>query len=229
MADGLQAERGGTPGQRRVRADVDTFVFDLDDTLYPRAAGLHDRMVTRAVQFIASLIGGTDEDAQALHHHYYTLYGTSLVGLQKDYGVAPLDYMRFVHDIDLSPIAPDAELTRAIAALPGRRVIFTNGSSAHAARILGHLGLSHLFDEVCDIEACGFIGKPARAAYDVLLARHRIDPSRSIMFDDRQVNLTIPHDIGMQTVLIGASAPADGDHIHFQTSDLAQFLAQHWR
>ncbi len=229
MADGPQAERIGATVQRHVRASVDTFVFDLDDTLYPRASQLHERMVARAVQFIASLIGGTEAEAIALHQHYYTVYGTSLVGLQKHQGIAPLDYMRFVHDIDLSPIAPNAELTQAIAALPGRRVVFTNGSAAHARRVLGHLGLSHLFDEVCDIEACGFIGKPAQAAYDALFLRHHIDPNRAIMFDDRHVNLVVPHGVGMQTVLIGESVPTDADHVHFQTTDLAQFLAEHWR
>lgn len=212
-----------------LRAGTDTFVFDLDDTLYPRGAGLHAQMLSRVIQFIQQLTGWEAADAAALHARYYADYGTSLVGLTRHHGVRPQDFLVFVHDIDLSGLAANDELKAALSALPGRRLVFTNGSAAHAERVLGRLGIADQFEAVCDIAACAYVGKPERAAYDTLLARHNVAPRRAIMFDDRAVNLAVPHGLGMQTVLIGGHGlPEAGDaaHVHFRAETLAPVLAQ---
>lgn len=208
----------------RLRPGTDTFVFDLDDTLYPRSAGLHEMMRLRVVRFIQELIGCEAQAAADLHAHYYATYGTSLIGLRRHHGVDPADFLSFVHEIELTTVTPSPELATALAALPGRRLVFTNGSARHAARILDHLGIADLFEAVCDIEACRYIGKPGREAYETMIARHGVVPGRAIMFDDRAVNLAVPHDLGMQTVLIGDPAPADAPHVHFRATDLAPAL-----
>lgn len=212
----------------RLRPGTETFVFDLDDTLYPRSAGLHGQMLARVWLFIQEITGCSPEDATALHAHYYETYGTSLVGLQRHHGVKPQDFLAFVHEIDLSGLAESAELRLALEALPGRRLVFTNGSHAHAERVLARLGIADLFEAVCDIAACDFIGKPERAAYETLLARHSVAPARAIMFDDRAVNLAVPHALGMQTVLIGDHGlpeRPDAAHVHFHSLTLAPVLA----
>lgn len=220
-------EGGGARTPLRLRDEIDTWVFDLDDTLYPRTAGLYEQMHGRVVLFIQGLVGCDAAEAAALHAQYYERYGTSLIGLNKHHGVAPQDFLAFVHDIDITPVGSGAALAAALARLPGRRLVFTNGSVRHARRILTHLGVADLFEAVCDIEACNYVGKPARAAYETLLADHKVDPARSIMFDDRPVNLQVPHALGMQTVLVtgGRQLPgADGAHVHGEAQDVPSFL-----
>ncbi|MEP9353085.1 pyrimidine 5'-nucleotidase [Xanthobacter sp. KR7-65] len=222
------AVEGADSATFRLRPGTDTFVFDLDDTLYPRAAGLYAQMLARVVLYIQELTGCERDAAVALHARYYEDYGTSLVGLTRHHGVKPQDFLAFVHTIDLSALDVSAELSAALAALPGRRIVFTNGSAAHAERVLGRLGIADLFEGVCDIAACGYVGKPERAAYETLLERHGIVPERSVMFDDRAVNLLIPHALGMQTVLIGDHGlpePADAAHVHFRADSLMPLLA----
>lgn len=210
----------------KLRPGTDTWIFDLDDTLYLRSSGVHEQMRLRVVRFIQDLIGCDATAAAALHAEYYERYGTSMVGLARHHGVRPLDFLEFVHAIDLSGVEVTDALRKAIAALPGRRFVFTNASTAHARRVLSHLQIADLFNDICDIECCGFIGKPEQAAYDVLLARHDIDPERSIFFDDREVNLRIPFELGMQTVLVvDQGDAASASHVHTFTEDVPRFLA----
>ena len=210
----------------KLRPGTDTWIFDLDDTLYLRSSGVHEQMRLRVVRFIQDLIGCDAAAAAALHAEYYQRYGTSMVGLARHHGVQPLDFLEFVHAVDISGLEVTDVLNSAIAALPGRRLVFTNASTAHARRVLSHLQIADLFDDICDIECCGFIGKPERAAYDVLLARHDIDPERSIFFDDREVNLRIPFQLGMQTVLVvDRGDAAVVSHVHAFTEDVPRFLA----
>lgn len=210
----------------KLRPGTDTWIFDLDDTLYLRSSGVHEQMRLRVVRFIQDLIGCDAAAAAALHAEYYERYGTSMGGLTRHHGVRPLDFLEFVHAVDLSVVDAAESLKSAIAALPGRRLVFTNASTAHARRVLSHLQIADLFDDICDIECCGFIGKPEQAAYDVLLARHDIDPERSIFFDDREVNLRIPFQLGMQTVLVvDPGDVAAISHAHAFTEDVPRFLA----
>jgi putative hydrolase of the HAD superfamily len=209
----------------KLRPGTDTWIFDLDDTLYLRSSGVHEQMRLRVVRFIQDLIGCDEAAAAALHNDYYHRYGTSMVGLARHHGVRPRDFLDFVHAIDLGSVEVTDALRNAIATLPGRRLVFTNASTAHARRVLSHLQVADLFDGICDIECCGFIGKPEQAAYDVLLARHEIDPERSIFFDDREVNLRIPFQLGMQTVLVVDPGDAAAvSHVHAFTEDVPRFL-----
>ncbi|MBJ3777395.1 pyrimidine 5'-nucleotidase [Acuticoccus mangrovi] len=206
-------------------ASIDTFVFDLDDTLYRRSSRLHEAMIDRVVMFIQE-IAGDETTARALHKTYYERYGASLVGLMKHHDVDPLDFIGFVHEVDLSPIGRGEGLADALERVPGRRLIFTNGSRRHAERVLAHLGIAHLFEAVCDIEACDFVGKPSPAAFQTLMRDHAVDPHRAVMFDDRLPNLLTAHQIGMHTVLIdehGTSEPAD--HVHATAAEIAEFLS----
>lgn len=220
----MEARSAGTP--------VDTWVFDLDDTLYPASVGLHGRMKQRVVAFIAEALGVPDQRAEAIHLDYYERFGSTLQAMVELHGVPPMRFLDFVHEIELAGLDPDPRLAAALAALPGRRVVFTNSSARHAETILGVLGIADLFEGVCHIEHCGYVGKPQRSAYDYFFAAHGIDPARAAMFEDRPGNLAVSHERGMRTVLI---LPAEGDaaaargalpgHVHAATADLPHFLA----
>lgn len=208
------------------RRDADIWIFDLDDTLYPRASGLREQMNARILHLIEESTGYAPDRALALHRDYVARYGTSLVGMARHHGVAPETFLSFVHEIDLSPIQADAPLAAALAALPGRRIVFTNSARHHTERILERLGVGSLFEAVCSIESCGFIGKPDRVASEILCADFGIDPDRAVMFDDRTVNLKAPFDLGMRTVLVDCEGQAaSAPHIHRSTDNLSLFLS----
>jgi len=215
---------------------VDAWVFDLDNTLYPSDSDLWPSIDKRITLFLMTLFGLDGLSARALQKHYYQRHGTTLRGLI-DEGVArPEEFLAFVHDIDRSTLRPDPSLAAQIAALPGRKLIFTNGSRDHALRTAAQLGMADLFEDVFDIVASNMIPKPAAAAYATFFDKHGVDPARAAMFEDIARNLEIPRALGMTTTLVTAKidqadhreahdrAVDDAHAIDFSTSDLAGFL-----
>ncbi len=213
---------------------VDFWVFDLDNTLYPPSSGLFTQIDERMRAFVRARFGVDDEEARAIQKGYYRTYGTTLNGLMSEHGVDPHEFLGFVHDIDVSALAPDPKLAQGIAALPGRKVVFTNGSSAHAERITRQLGLAQSFDGVMDIFALKFRPKPHVEAYDELFDHFAAEPRRAAMFEDLPRNLIPAHKLGVRTVLVtgdhpwrheGPPAPPDyADFVHHETDDLPSFL-----
>jgi putative hydrolase of the HAD superfamily len=216
---------------------VEAWVFDLDNTLYPADCNLFAEIDTRMGDFIAERFGVSHEEAQRMRKSYYYEYGTTLAGLMRLHDVCPNAFLDYVHDIDLSVIAPAPELGHALDALQGRKFIFTNGSRQHAESVIARLGLDGRFEDVFDIRAAEFIPKPERAAYERFVGAHGIASGRAAMFDDLPHNLRTAHGLGMTTVLV-ASGPTDHpehravagwaelpSHIHHRTDALAPFLA----
>jgi putative hydrolase of the HAD superfamily len=219
---------------------VESWVFDLDNTLYPAECHLFSQIDARMTAFIRETLRVDHDEARRLQKHYYVKYGTTLAGLMAEHRTSPDDFLDYVHDIDHSVVPKDESLRRAVAALPGRRFIFTNGSVAHAEKVLGRIGLSGLFDDVFDIKAADWMPKPHRGTYERFLAAHRVAPREAAMFEDLAHNLEAAHALGMTTVLVAQEAtwfadePADkrparpGDarpgHVHHVTDDLAGFL-----
>lgn len=205
-------------------AHVRAWVFDLDNTLYPPEAGLFAQMQPRITAFVADLLRVTEAEADALRDAYWMRYGTTLGGLMAEHGIEPGPYLRFVHDVDLSGLAPDPDLARALGRLPGRRVVFTNGDAAYAARVLEARGLAGAFDAVYGAEHAGYVPKPEQAAFEAVFALAGLAPREGAMFEDDVRNLAVPHALGMRTVHVAPVAEAH-DHIHHHTDDLAAFLA----
>jgi putative hydrolase of the HAD superfamily len=217
-------------------AAVDAWVFDLDNTLYPAHLDLWSQIDHRMKDYIARFLGLPHEEAFRLQKDYYRRFGTSMRGLMINHDLDPEDFLAYVHDIDHSPIEPDARLGAALEKLPGRKLILTNGSVAHAEAVTARLGLDHHFDGVFDIFAADFVPKPNPETYARFLARHGIDPARAAMFEDLARNLAVPHDLGMTTVLVMPDAGREvareaweleghaAPHIDHVTSDLAGFL-----
>ena len=204
---------------------VNTWVFDLDNTLYPPSARLFDQIERKMTGWVMERLGLAATEADRLRADYWARYGTTLSGLMAEHGIAPEDFLGHVHDIDFSGLTPDPQLARALAALPGRRIVFTNADVPYAHKVLAARGLTDLFDAVYGVEHAAYRPKPETAAFEAIIARDGLDPTRAAMFEDDPRNLRAPHALGMRTVHV-APTPVGGDHIHHHTDDLADFLAR---
>lgn len=204
---------------------IQTWVFDLDNTLYPPQIRLFDQIEVKMTAWVMRELGVGTTEANRLRQHYWDTYGTTLAGLMREHGADPVPYLTEVHDIDFSVLPADPALAAALAALPGRRIVYTNGSAPYAHQVLHARGLSGLFDAVYGIEEAGFLPKPERAAFDVIFAADGLDPRHAAMFEDDPRNLAAPHAMGMRTVHV-APKPLKARHIHHHTDDLAGFLTK---
>ncbi len=182
--------------------DVETWIFDLDNTLYPPHADLWPKVDQKITAYISQFLGVDGLTARAIQKYYYQTHGTTLNGLMKEHGIDPHAFLEFVHDIDRSNLSSDAQLAGAIAQLPGRKFVFTNGSRRHAEDTMRQLGIDHLFEDVFDIVASEFVPKPARRPYERFLETHAISPTTAAMFEDIPRNLEVPAELGMRTILV---------------------------
>ena len=217
---------------------VESWVFDLDNTLYPASCRLFDQVDERMGRFIRELLNVDGAQARRVQKQFFHQYGTTLRGLMVEHGVSPDAFLDFVHDIDHSPVPADARLAQALEELPGRKVIFTNGTVAHAEKVLARLGCHAHFDEIFDIVHADYLPKPQAEPYAKFIAQTGIAPARSAMFEDIARNLEVPHRLGMVTVLVTSPDNEDGNlindlsggtvqpHVQHRTGDLAGFLGQ---
>ena len=215
---------------------VDTWVFDLDNTLYPHHVNLWQQVDKRIGEFVATWLNVSAEEARRIQKDYYRRYGTTMRGMMTEHGVRADDFLAYVHRIDHSPLEPNPVMGAAIAKLPGRKLILTNGSTDHVEKVLERLGLSGHFDAVFDIIAAEFEPKPAPQTYQRFLKLHDVDAANAAMFEDLARNLSIPHRLGMTTVLVVPDGSKkvvredwelegrDAAHIDYVTDDLTGFL-----
>jgi putative hydrolase of the HAD superfamily len=205
---------------------VETWLFDLDNTLYPAESGFMRQIEGRMTAYVEKVTGLPRDEAYRLQKTYLAEHGLTLVGMMKHHGVDPAEFHALFHDLSLEALAHDPELLAAIERLPGRRLIFTNADDVHAERVLGRLGLGHLFHDVFHIALTGYNPKPSRLAFDAMDAAHGIEPRVTAFFEDSLRNLEPAAELGMTTVLVGPHAPASDAHfVHHKTDRLAPFLA----
>ena len=226
------------PSRPRARGfrQVDTWVFDLDNTLYPHHVNLWEQVDARIRDYIAGFLKIPHAEAFRVQKDYYKRYGTSMRGLMTEHGMKPDDFLDFVHQIDHSPLQANEALGRAIEKLRGRKLILTNGTRRHAQAVLERLKLEHHFDEVFDIVAAALEPKPSPQTYARFLRTHAVDPARAAMFEDLARNLAVPHELGMTTVLVVPESTRevfredwelegrDAPHVDHVTDDLTGFL-----
>jgi len=204
---------------------VTSWVFDLDNTLYPPQARLFDQIEVKMTDWVMQALSVSRAEADHLRAQYWRDYGTTLAGLMALHDVDPAPYLTHVHDISLDHLERDTTLRDHIRALPGRRIVYTNGSAPYAERVLAARGLDGLFDAIYGVEHAEFRPKPERQAFETIFARDGLRPAEAAMFEDDPRNLAAPHEMGMRTVHV-APAPHDADHIHHHTDDLTAFLGR---
>ena len=216
--------------------DIDTWVFDLDNTLYPHHVNLWHQVDARIGEFVSAWLKIPADQARVIQKDYYRRYGTTMRGMMTEHGVHADDFLAYVHQIDHSPLQPNPAMGAAIAKLPGRKLILTNGSTDHAAKVLERLGLATHFEAVFDIIAAELEPKPAPRTYRKFLKAHEVDPLTSAMFEDLARNLVVPHQLGMTTVLVVPDGTRQvvredwelegrgADYVDHVTDDLTGFL-----
>jgi putative hydrolase of the HAD superfamily len=205
---------------------IDTWLFDLDNTLYPPDTGFRAAIETRITDYTQRLTGLPRAEAYALQKRYLAEHGLTLRGLMIHHGVDPDEFHAQFQDLSMEFLARDEALVEALARLPGRRLIFTNADAGHAQRVMVRLGLDHLFDDVFHIASADFIPKPSPDAFARLGAAHAIEPRATCFFEDMQRNLEPAAALGMTTVLVGAGADTErAGYVDYLAPDLAAFLA----
>ncbi|MBF0248314.1 MAG: pyrimidine 5'-nucleotidase [Alphaproteobacteria bacterium] len=210
---------------------AETWVFDLDNTLYSGVHGLFEQIDARMRDYLARFLDVDKDQAYRVQKDYFKRFGTTLRGMMLNHGMDPVPYLDYVHDIDVSAIPPAPELDRALSGLEGRKIIFTNADMAHVDRVLARLGVSDHFDGVFDIVEADFVPKPEPEIYDRLVKRFAFDPVRAVMVEDIARNLEPARALGMATVWVRPVTECAickeepvGDHVEHQTDDLVAWL-----
>ena len=225
-----------TDSTSRGFAQVGTWVFDLDNTLYPHHVNLWQQVDVRIRDYIARFLDIAHDEAFRVQKDYYKRYGTTMRGMMTEHGMQPDDFLDYVHQIDHTPIQPNPALGRALARLSGRKLILTNGTRTHAEAVMRRLEVHEHFEDVFDIVAGELEPKPLPQTYDRFLARHGVDPKRAALFEDLARNLEVPHALGKTTVLVVPEQTRevfreawelegrDAAHVDHVTDDLVGFL-----
>ena len=214
-----------SPDLRPDLRHVTTWLFDLDDTLYPAESGVMAEIVRRMTQYVMQVTDLPYDEAFQLQKEYLREHGITLRGLMLHHGVDPAKFAAVFHDVSLDALAHDPELVAAIEALPGRRLVFTNADHHHAERVLERLGLTDLFDDVFHIGSFDYTPKPDPAAFARMCAEHAIAPAETCFFEDSERNLKPAAEMGMTTVLVGAHARAStAPFVNYRTERLVPFL-----
>ena len=202
---------------------VTQWVFDLDNTLYPPEARLFDQIEVKMSAYVMASLGVDQTTADQLRRDYWRDYGTTLAGLMREHNVDPGPYLFDVHDIDLSHLNKDPALAAAIDTLPGRKIVYTNGTAPYARQVLAARGLDQVFEAVYGVEEANFLPKPELEAFETIFALDGIQPRQAAMFEDVARNLQVPHSLGMKSILV-APAPVTAPYLQHHTNNLRQFL-----
>ena len=208
---------------------VETWVFDLDNTLYPADSNLFQQIDVKMGEFISNLLGIEVAEAKKLQKRYFRSHGTTMNGLMTNHGMAPGDFLDYVHDIDLTVIDPSPKLDAALGRLDARKVIYTNGPLDHAERVMDRLGVAHHFEGIFDIVEADYRPKPKPEPLQAMLKKFAVDPTSAVMVEDIARNLEPAHAAGMTTVWVRSErriqrGDKDGPHIHHVTEDLVAWL-----
>lgn len=210
-------------------AHIDTWIFDLDLTLYGPEANIMAQVRDRIALFVEKHFNIGSDEAHKIRHTYWKKYGTTLGGLMAEHKVDPSGYLDFVHDVDMDLLRPDADLRRQVISLPGRKLIFTNADAPYAERILAARGLDNLFEDIFDIHRMQHVPKPAAASYDSLCAQLDINPARALFVEDSAHNLLPAKVLGMTTIWVNHGTEAVSSdteqYIDHEIADLNDWLS----
>ena len=211
--------------------EAETWVFDLDNTLYSGVHGLFEQIDARMQTYVAEFLSLPPDEARIIQKKYFREYGTTLRGMMSNHGMEAGPFLEYVHDIDVGLIPKDTALDSALQKIDGEKIIFTNASREHADRVLARLGVAHHFTGIFDIRDGGFVPKPEPAKYRELADTFNFDPKKAIMVEDIARNLVPAKEMGMTTLWVRTQTDCavcaeepSGDHVDFETDDLTLWL-----
>ena len=207
------------------------WLFDLDNTLYSGATKVFDQVDKKMTQYISSKLNISKEEAKKIQKNYFVEYNTTLNGMIKNHKINANEFLEFVHDVDLSFLKEDKQLDEQIEKIKGKKIIFTNGSKAHAKNVTKRLGIERHFDDIFDIVSADFIPKPSMVTYKKIIEKYKIEPQYSIFFEDIARNLKPAYELGMKTVWIINEEPwaaefSNSSFINYKTEKLSKFLKE---
>ncbi len=206
-------------------SEIDCWIFDLDNTLYPASVDLFGQIKIKMSNYIMKLLDVDEATAEKIRAEYWKKYGTSLAGLMQNYKIDPNDFLKVVHDIDFSMLPKDLDLLDALNNLPGRKIVYTNGTVPYAKEVLKYRGLLSVFDEIYGIEDAAYIPKPFPEAFEIIFSKAKIVPNRSAMFEDEERNLKVPFKLGLKTILV-SDVQSNVEHVSYSIKRLSDFLRQ---
>ena len=206
-------------------AEIDCWIFDLDNTLYPASTDLFSQINVKMSNYIMNLLDVDKIAADKMRAEYWKKYGTSLAGLMQNHKVDPEDFLRFVHDIDFSVLTKDSKLLNALNKLPGRKLVYTNGTVPYACEVLKYRGLLDAFDEIYGIEDADYVPKPFTRAFEIIFLKASIVHNRSVMFEDEVRNLEVPFKLGLKTILV-SDIQSKKEYVTHSVKNLSDFLRQ---
>jgi putative hydrolase of the HAD superfamily len=210
---------------------INTWIFDLDNTLYSADSGIFQQVHTLMGKFVSAHLNIDIKKATELQRKYYRQHGTTLRGLMDNHNVDPDHFLSEVHQLDYSIVGPNFKLNRELKKLKGRKIIYTNANRQHANDILIRLELTNVFDNIFDIKTANYIPKPEASPYEQIISEFNIDPITTIMFDDIAKNLVPAKNVGFASVWIDVGYENFSDdiakskkYLDYETKDLSLFL-----
>jgi len=205
--------------------EIECWIFDLDNTLYPASVDLFGQINVKMSNYIMNLLNVDKVAADKLRAAYWKKYGTSLAGLMQNYKIDPDDFLTTVHDIDFSVLQKDPNLLDALNNLPGKKLVYTNGTAPYAREVLKHRELLDIFDEIYGIEDATYIPKPLPEAFEIIFSKANIVHNRSAMFEDEVRNLEVPFKLGLKTILV-SDVKSNKKYVDYTVKCLSDFLRQ---
>ena len=207
------------------------WLFDLDNTLYSGDTKVFDQVDKKMSKFISEKLNVSLEEAKKIQKNYFHEYNTTLNGMIKNHDIDGNEFLEFVHDVDLGFLKKNEPLKIEIEKLKGKKIIFTNGSKAHASNVTSRIGIEQLFDGVFDIVDSDFYPKPSMEPYKKIIENYKIVPEYCIFFEDIARNLKPAYELGMKTVWIENNEPwaakySDEEFVNYKTGSLTNFLKE---
>ena len=215
----------------KFKEKINTWIFDLDNTLYSADSGIFQQVHQLMGEFISKNLNMDMSDAKKLQSKYYKQHGTTLRGMMDNHGVDPDYFLEEVHRLDYSIVGPNEKLNNELKRLKGRKIIYKNANKQHVVDVLQKINLSNFFDEVFDIKMANYIPKPEIKPYQQIIDLFNIDSKSSAMFDDIAKNLVPAKKVGFTPVWVDAGyenfsddIKASKEYLDYQTRDLSLFL-----
>ena len=206
-------------------AEIDCWIFDLDNTLYPASTDLFSQINVKMSNYIMKLLDVDKIAADKMRAEYWKKYGTSLAGLMQNHKVDPEEFLSVVHDIDFSVLTRDSNLLNSLNKLPGRKLVYTNGTVPYAGEVLKYRGLLDAFDEIYGIEDADYVPKPFTKAFEIIFSKASIVHNTSVMFEDEVRNLEVPFKLGLKTILV-SDVQSNKEYVTYSIKNLSDFLRQ---